>query len=173
MKSYPLILRELVILIGISAILGLLAQLVLPNGISPWTEITVIETESKSVAVPAVVLDPNGDMEASIIHLEEAFNVHERGQALFLDAREPDVFDQGHIAGAINLTPTAFMDSLMFLESLDLDRMVITYCDGTDCNASIDLAANLELMGFTQVRYFFGGWQEWETAGYPVDGGRE
>lgn len=163
--------REMVLLLGVSLLLGLVAQLILPNGISPITAITIIETESKTVSVPAVVIDPNGDMEASIIDLADAFKAHGAGNGIFLDAREPEVFEQGHIAGAINVTPHAFMDSLEFLESLDLNGLIITYCDGTDCNASIDLASNLELMGFTQVRYFFGGWQEWISAGYPISGG--
>ena len=173
MKNCPLIVREMVILITASLVLGLFAQLILPNGISPFTKVTVLETETAEVAVPAVVLNPNGDMGATIIKLSEALAAHEQEAAVFLDAREPEVFEKGHIAGAYNVTPKAFMDSLEFLERLDLDRMIITYCDGTECNASIDLAANLELMGFTQVRYFFGGWQEWSSAGYPVEGAEQ
>ena len=47
--------------------------------------------------------------------------------------------------------------------------LLITYCDGEDCNASIDLAADLKMMGFARVVFFFGGWQEWLTAGYPTE----
>jgi 3-mercaptopyruvate sulfurtransferase SseA len=61
------------------------------------------------------------------------------------------------------------MDSLPYLEKLDPGRHIITYCDGEDCNASIDLAADLKMMGFANVNFFFGGWQEWRDAGYPIE----
>ncbi|MCF7808454.1 MAG: rhodanese-like domain-containing protein [Candidatus Marinimicrobia bacterium] len=157
-------------LIMIAGILGILAQFILPNGISLRTEMTTLMTESEAVAIPSVSVDPEGDLEAVNITLKDAHKAYLDSTALFLDARDPEIYAKGHIAGAINLPAGAFMDSLDYLESLDRDRLVISYCDGAECNASIDLASNLELMGFRQVRFFFGGWQEWIAAGYPTGG---
>lgn len=169
MRSLPPVLREIVILILLAFGLGVVAQFILPNGISLKTELTILETDSSTVSVAAVVLDPNGDLESTNISLPEAFQQHQAGSALFLDARDTSVYRQGHIRGAVNLPAHAFMDSLAYLDTMDVDRLIITYCDGSECNASIELAANLELMGFTNVRYFYGGWDAWQQADYPME----
>ncbi|NQV30007.1 MAG: hypothetical protein HQ508_03890 [Candidatus Marinimicrobia bacterium] len=157
-------------LIVISAVIGIAAQTVLPNGIGLKTDLVLVGTDSNQVSVPAIAINPRGDETgAENISLAGAYLAHQNGSALFLDARSSVDYDEGHIEGAINLPAHAFMDSLAFLENLNFDSQVITYCDGADCNASIDLAADLKMMGFTSVVFFFGGWQEWQTAAYPVE----
>lgn len=173
MRSTHTVIKDAATLVVISCVLGIMAQFVLPNGISVKTELTTIQTDSAEVVLPSISIDPNGDLEASNITLRDAYEIHQKGSALFLDAREPEAYKQGHIAGAVNLPADAFMDSLTYLEGLDPDTLIISYCDGSECNASIDLAANLDLMGFTQVRFFFGGWEEWIGAGHPMEGGSE
>ncbi len=163
-------LREILTLLAVSAVVGISAQAILPNGIGLITEITVIGDDSTGVAVPSVSINPSGDDEsASNISLSNAYSAYENNSALFFDARSPEEFNAGHIRGAINLPAHAFMDSLQYLESLNFDGHIITYCDGEDCNASIDLAADLKMMGFSKVNFFFGGWLEWRDAGYPIE----
>jgi len=161
--------RDLLTLLALSTVLGISAQAVLPNGIGLKTEITIVGDDSTGVAVPSVSINPSGDdAAASNISLINAHSAYETNSALFFDARNPEDYKSGHIRRAINLPVHAFLDSLAYLESLNPDRHIITYCDGEDCNASIDLAADLKMMGFSQVNFFFGGWQEWRDAGYPV-----
>jgi rhodanese-related sulfurtransferase len=172
MKQSNKLIKEILTLFAISIILGISAQTVLPNGIGIRTEVTVIGDDSTAVAIPSVSINPSGDADgASNISLKNAYLAYENNSALFLDARNTEDYRAGHIRRAINLPVHAFMDSLQFLESLDMNRLIITYCDGEDCNASIDLAADLKMMGFTRVNFFFGGWQEWRDAGYPVESG--
>ncbi len=167
--NYPL-LKEILIFTLISSILGITAQAILPNGIGLTTELTIMTSDSSEVAIPSVIIDPNGNHNiVSNISLREAFVAYQNGSALFLDTRSEEDFQAGHILGAINLPVHAFLDSLSFLENLDPDQLLITYCDGADCNASIDLAADLKMMEFSRVAFFFGGWQEWQTAGYPTE----
>ncbi|MBC8377328.1 MAG: rhodanese-like domain-containing protein [FCB group bacterium] len=164
--------RDILTLIVVSTVLGISAQAVLPNGIGLKTEITIVGDDSSGVAVPAVSINPNGDGEAAQnISLRNAYSAFENNTALFFDARSPEDFGSGHIKDAINLPVHAFMDSLTYLENLNLSRHIITYCDGEDCNASLDLAADLKMMGFSNVNFFFGGWQEWRDAGYPIESG--
>lgn len=171
MNSNSTLLKEILAFILIATVMGTAAQFVLPNGISLFTKTMVIESDSGIVAIPVIAVDPsgNGDV-ASNIPLNEAYLAHQNGTALFLDARSHDEYEAGHIFGAVNLPAHALMDSLPYLENLNPNRLIITYCDGADCNASIDLAANLKLMDFPKVAYFFGGWQEWIDAGYPIAG---
>ena len=165
------LIKDILILLIVSTLLGISAQAVLPNGIGLLTEITIVGDDSTGVEVPAVSINPNGDGEAaSNIFLKDAFSAYEDKSALFLDARSQKEYDSGHIKHAINIPVSAFLDSLPYLETLDFNQHIITYCDGEDCNASIDLAANLKMMGFSKVNFFFGGWLEWQDAGYPVEG---
>lgn len=166
---HPLI-KEILSILFISVILGVSAQAIIPNGIGIKTEITFVGEDDSQVAIPAVTINPEGDENAtSGITLKDALAAHESKAALFIDARDPEEFALGHIMGAINLPAHAFMDSINYLESLDLNSLIITYCDGEDCNASIDLASDLIMMGFTRVNFFFGGWQEWQAAEFPVE----
>lgn len=153
----------------VSAIVGMTAQSVLPNGISIQTDLTLIETDSGMVSIPSVSINPTGAENGSAsISLSNALAAYNDGDAIFMDARTLEDFEAGHIQGAVHLPVESFMDSLNYLDQLALDTFIITYCDGADCNASIDLAADLNLMGFTRVFFFFGGWQEWLEAGYPI-----
>lgn len=153
----------------VSILLGLTAQVVLPNGIGLKTQLTLINSDSGETTVPTVTINPNGnEHEATSIGIYDAYLAYLEGSGLFLDARDQDDYQQGHISGAINLPAHAFMDSLSMLDNLPKQQVLITYCDGVDCNASIDLAADLKTMGFARVYFFFEGWQEWQTAGYPI-----
>jgi len=155
----------------VATLLGLAAQPLLPNGISPITDITLIETDAGNVAVPRVSINPTSNgVEAKSIALTAAYEAFLQETTLFLDAREAPAFAEGHIQDAVNLPVEAFMDSLEYLDRIASERMIITYCDGEDCNASIDLAGELMVMGFSNVYFFFGGWQEWMEAGYPIEG---
>ncbi|MBT4132779.1 MAG: hypothetical protein HOG76_00060 [Candidatus Marinimicrobia bacterium] len=169
MNQMSKLIKDIITLVIVSTILGVSAQVVLPNGIGLRTEITVVGDDSTGVAVASVSINPNGASEAATnISLQKAYSAYENGSAIFFDARSPEEFGSGHIKAAVNLPVHAFLDSLNYLENLDFNKHIITYCDGEDCNASIDLAADLKMMGFAQVNFFFGGWQEWRDAGYPV-----
>ena len=165
------LIKDIVTLLIVSTLLGISAQAVLPNGIGLLTEIIIVGDDSTGVEVPAVSINPNSDGEAvSNIFLKDAFSAYEDKSALFLDARSQEEYDSGHIKHAINIPVSAFLDSLPYLETLDFNQHIITYCDGEDCNASIDLAADLKMMGFSKINFFFGGWLKWQDAGYPIEG---
>jgi rhodanese-related sulfurtransferase len=172
-KNRQTLLLQMLGFIVLAILLGLSAQPLLPNGISPITDITLIETDSGSVAMPSISINPSGAVsDTKSITLKAAHAAFQKGEALFLDARELEAFQSGHIQGAVHLPVEAFMDSLDYLDTLEPNQLIITYCDGADCNASIDLAGELNIMGFTNIHFFFGGWQEWTDAGYPIEGGQ-
>ncbi|MCF7824980.1 MAG: hypothetical protein K9N35_12525 [Candidatus Marinimicrobia bacterium] len=171
MKNPTYLIKESIIFILLSVIIGVSAQSILPNGISVKTEISLLGSDSNATAIPSVSINPDrSDDSAREIKLPAAFSAHQNGGAIFLDARSEDDFQTGHIQGAVNIPVHAFVDSLPYLEKLAPDTRLITYCDGADCNASIELAFDLKMMGFSNVAFFFGGWQEWQQAGYPQGG---
>ncbi len=105
----------------------------------------------------------------TMIHLPEAKELFGSGTALFIDARHTFEFDRGHIPGAINLPLNEFDSRAGMVDSLPRNRILITYCDGVECNSSIGLAARLRDAGFFGVRIFFAGWSEWRAQNLPTE----
>ncbi|MDZ7685214.1 MAG: rhodanese-like domain-containing protein [Gammaproteobacteria bacterium] len=85
--------------------------------------------------------------------------------AIVVDVRDTKEFDQGHIAGAINI-PYGSLDSRMSeLESYK-DRPVVVVCKmGQHAGAA---GRKLKAQGFENVRRLSGGMAEWNGASLPV-----
>ncbi len=47
---------------------------------------------------------------------------------------------------------------------------IVVYCSGPSCMSSIYAYNLLAKAGFTNIRRFAGGIEEWEDAGYPLEG---
>jgi rhodanese-related sulfurtransferase len=106
------------------------------------------------------------------VSLKLAKEAFVNGEALFLDARDPDFYELAHIPGAVNL-PVGDFDLIFprMKERLLEAPRVITYCDGVNCDMSVELTERLIFEGLNQVEIFTGGLHEWEAAGQPVEEG--
>jgi rhodanese-related sulfurtransferase len=104
-----------------------------------------------------------------LVSLDEAQRFHRQGSALFVDARQGADFSAGRIAGAISVPLQQFHAKHPVLALIPRDRTIITYCDGAECNSSVELAALLRAAGYTNVKVFFGGWREWLAHGQPTE----
>jgi len=94
----------------------------------------------------------------------------EKGNAPFvvLDARSPESYAAAHVPGAVNL-PHRRIDAATtarFSKSVP----IVTYCDGTHCNASTKAAARLAGLGFL-VKEMIGGLDGWRRDGFEVEAG--
>ena len=56
------------------------------------------------------------------------------------------------------------------LASLNKEDEIVVYCSDETCIASRALGQLLERNGYTHVLHYVGGLQEWEQAGYPLEG---
>lgn len=117
--------------------------------------------------VQSVPSPPNSNLE--MISLVKAKEVFESENALFVDARHEFDFQQGHIRGAVNVSLKDFDIHVAHVNKIPKDRLLIVYCDGAECNSSIELSVKLMESGFTNVKIFFGGWQEWISAKLPIE----
>jgi rhodanese-related sulfurtransferase len=149
--------RQMVFILLISAALGMTVNLIRPDSI-PFVG-------SWSMANKLVTQD--GDTLA--IPLEDAATLFTENAAVFLDARTPAEYEQGHIQGAVNL-PWNEVDNYFetVIMILDPEAMVITYCDGETCSLSHDLALFLKDLGFTRVKVLVNGWTLWKEHDLPV-----
>ncbi len=102
------------------------------------------------------------------ISLGEAEELFLKGEALFIDSREKEAFREGHIPGARNIPFEAHGEESLPFPGLLLERTLVVYCDGSECQSSVELARTLHRQGFKDLRVFFGGWAEWLEAGLPA-----
>jgi rhodanese-related sulfurtransferase len=95
--------------------------------------------------------------------------------ALILDAR-PEIFHRfGHIPKALSL-PREDFEACYSKQRMRLEkhkaRPVVLYCSGTGCEDGETVANALIGLGFTDVRLFRGGWDEWTRAKLPEEKGQ-
>lgn len=102
----------------------------------------------------------------------DPYDVHQdlaRGAAgvVVVDARPRKVYEECHIPGAVSLPYRAI--SADTTRALPKDGVIVTYCDGVNCNASAKAALRLATLGFS-VKEMVGGLEYWRREGLPVDG---
>ena len=110
--------------------------------------------------------------EAGALSIQEAAKKFQKKGTLFLDARAPEDYHAGHIAGALNL-PVHQFDAhfLEVVEQLESSHTIITYCGGKDCPQGRELALILKEMEFENVYFLVDGWTEWISQGLPTEKG--
>lgn len=112
----------------------------------------------------------SGFPQPQIIELVEAEQLFRSGGSIIVDTRHPFDYSRGHITGAINIPLGDFEQHISFFNKLNLDTLIITYCDGAQCSSSMEFAAKLTMKGFRNVKIFFGGWMEWKAKNLPTEG---
>ena len=92
------------------------------------------------------------------------------GTVTAVDALPASYYAQQHLPGALNLVaddvPTRAANVLP-----DRDAAIVTYCSNTGCGNSGHVARALTELGYTDVRKYTGGIQDWVEAGLPTETG--
>ena len=111
---------------------------------------------------------PEDMTEPMIISLEFAKYLFDQKSAIFIDAREAEEYEVGHIENSINIPYDYYEDYEEIMDGLDDEGTYITYCSGGECSLSIDLADYLYNEKLIEkILIFEGGWPLWRDAGYP------
>ena len=74
-------------------------------------------------------------------------------------------FRAKRIPGSLNISTPEEVQKLLSPE----DEIVV-YCAGPRCVASVEAFYRLEASGYKNVRRYAGGIEDWEEAGYSLDG---
>lgn len=107
------------------------------------------------------------------VTLAQMKRLFDEKRAFIIDARRSDQFAKGHIPGATNIYASEFAQNIPKVGALPKDRLIVVYCDGGACELSHQLTADLKAFGFTNVKIFSGGWEEWGESSYPKKTGAE
>jgi sulfur-carrier protein adenylyltransferase/sulfurtransferase len=87
------------------------------------------------------------------------------GEPLFLDVRERDEWDEGHIPGALHV-PRGNLESRVEGLVPDRERRIVVYCAGGSRSAFA--AKTLGELGYTDVTSLAGGFTDWKRNGFPI-----
>lgn len=109
-------------------------------------------------------------MEIPTITMSELRCKLDGGERLVLvDALAPMVFAHSHLPGAINLPASAVDAETIGRRIPDRATEIVVYCTSPDCDDSIATARRLRELGYTNVRRYAGGKNEWREAGLPLE----
>tara|TARA_B100000959_G_scaffold87635_1_gene92901 strand:- start:482 stop:958 length:477 start_codon:yes stop_codon:yes gene_type:complete len=149
---------QIIVIAITSTVLSLTLNAVRPDGIPLLAkELAVAEEIEYDTAEPRLIA----------ITLDQALELYQKG-TVFVDAREPEYYQEGHIKGAWNIP--FFLELVFKLDSLQgKDAPMVIYCSGDECGSSEDLAYELQAEGFSNLLVFKGGWTAWNTSGHPIE----
>jgi len=105
------------------------------------------------------------DDPSMVVSLDEARVLHESGQAILIDIREPSEHATGVAAGA-RLLPMRQLASRLHEIPTDPSQPVLLICN-TQNRSGATLRA-LREQGYGHVRYVHGGMSEWARRGWPM-----
>jgi rhodanese-related sulfurtransferase len=107
---------------------------------------------------------------AELITRDELATAIEDRSVTVVEALGPAYFEQGHLPGAINI-PHEEVAELAPSLLPDRDAAIVVYCSNLQCANSGIAQGVLKRMGYTDVRKYAEGKQDWEAAGLPLEVG--
>ncbi len=93
-----------------------------------------------------------------------------RPSLVLIEALPEKYFLEGHLPGALHLPHDEVRNSAPRLIA-DKGAEIVTYCASKTCRNSHIAAETLRSMGYTSVRVYAEGKQDWIEAGLPIEKG--
>ena len=150
---------QIIVITITSIVLSLILNVVRPDGIPLLAKELAVDEE--------IEYDAATEPRLLAITLEQALDLYQKG-TVFVDARVPEYYQEGHIRGAWNFP--FFLELVFKLDSLQgKDAPLVIYCSGDECGSSEDLAYELQGEGFSNILVFKGGWTAWNSSGHPIE----
>ncbi|MDE0201808.1 MAG: rhodanese-like domain-containing protein [Rhodospirillaceae bacterium] len=124
------------------------------------------------MVTPSMQLIGEALAEVASISVDEALELVDGGDAVFVDVRERAEHDAGAIAGAV-AAPRGFLEFIadpatpMHNAALSSGRRLVIYCASGGRSALA--AKTLQDMGYSGVANLTGGYQAWSEAGGPTE----
>jgi len=157
--------KELLTLIGLSVLFGFAVNALSPKGIALFGN-----WDTSKGVISAKTKGTDDYFFDEITEVQVAKEIFDHGNSLFVDARSPDAYDEGHISGAVSLPVGRFSDMIEAFRGMHPESTpIIIYCSGRECEDSHNLARFLFMEGYTSIQIFIDGYPGWEEKGYPSE----
>jgi rhodanese-related sulfurtransferase len=92
----------------------------------------------------------------------------ESGNAIVVEALPAPYYEDAHLPGARNL-PHDSDEATIAAVLPDRDATAVVYCSNLACQNSTILSRRLAQLGYTDVRDYEAGKEDWVTAGLPIE----
>lgn len=111
--------------------------------------------------------DPIAEVRAHVVEIDAANAImhHEKHAAAFLDVRDGNEWNLGHVPGAVHI-PRADVEAKASA-LLDRDSNVVVYCAGG--TRAVNAAEMLKQLGYEHVSVLKGGFRSWAEGGGEVE----
>jgi len=109
------------------------------------------------------------------VELHEMREISSNQSTPILDARPRVFYERSHIPSSLSLPRDEFISHYQTLQNtlaLYRDKEIVVYCSSIGCQDSQMVANALQRLGYTHVRIFRGGWDEWSGANLPEEDGK-
>ncbi|MFC1683188.1 rhodanese-like domain-containing protein [Candidatus Zixiibacteriota bacterium] len=105
-----------------------------------------------------------------VLPVEDSYHIFREKAALFIDARDPEEYQAGHIPGAVNIPydRTRLPEYERIKSKLQKNERIVVYCNTHICSVSYTCAEDLIYLGFDRV-IIAEGYMQWVEKGYPVE----
>jgi rhodanese-related sulfurtransferase len=104
----------------------------------------------------------------ALISRDELHAALEAGRVTVVDALPESYWAKQHLPGALNLVEQD-VDAKATSLLPDKGAAIVTYCSNPACGNSQAVANRLEALGYTNVRKYREGIQDWVEAGLPTE----
>ena len=102
------------------------------------------------------------------ISRDELRTLIDSGDVTVVEALGPQYYEDAHLPGAINI-PHTDVERLAPELLPDKAAAIVTYCSNTACQNSQVAAAQLRALGYTNVRKYAEGKDDWRAASLPLE----
>ena len=168
------IFKQIAAIVGVSVVIGILFNMFSPNGIdifgNPWSKLN----SDTHVEHTDCDHQPVEDSPVLCVGLDRACQFIDNQEGVILDARNPEEYAEGHIAGAQLLFFYKMNEYYPALEEqLRESSSLLVYCGNVNCDDSEFLANELFNLGYSSILVYKGGFDEWKENELPVEKGKE
>ncbi|MDH5444580.1 MAG: rhodanese-like domain-containing protein [Gammaproteobacteria bacterium] len=112
---------------------------------------------------------PNSIKGTVKIKAEDIFKLVEKYPNLVIvDSRKTSDRMKGYIEGSVGLPDTKTTRKSLAKAIPTKGTPVVFYCNGEKCGRSVKSSKLAVSLGYKNVYWFRGGWEEWENKGLPV-----
>lgn len=149
------------VVVALAAVLGLGINGIRSDGIP-------IAFTMEAGAFPNLVVPVN----VPVIEIQQARELFESGEGIFLDARYGEDYELGHVPGSLSVPYDQVDQNLpLLLDQLPQGPPLVVYCTGPDCDFSLIVANRLLEAGVENLMCFEGGLEAWQESNLPVEVG--
>ncbi len=121
-----------------------------------------IISEKDNIATDVIETDKTDKPKEYTVTYQQMRRIIENPEFVIIDARSPNLYAINRIGNAINIFPYA--DETEYIPQIleiPLERRIVIYCDGGNCDASHKLAETMKTFGYDNVFIYTGGWEDW------------